>query len=184
MINTGCNHASEMRRMQYSDEQRLEALTLLARYGKAEASRRTGIPAGTIASWGVRNGVKAPSVEATRAVLEHRLTTIADRKARLAEDLAVVAQRMLADLMAPTVEQKALVVSDGRGSGSHVEIAEIHNATTTPAERRMTIEAVAKAIETVQLLTGAATARTEQLLTAKQAAIEEARERSGHLRAV
>lgn len=162
-----------MQRQRYSDEQKAEALRLVVDVGPAEAGRRTGIPAGTIASWATRAGVTGERhTVATKAATEQRVATIAERKARLAEALMGDLERMRRDLFAPTVERKAMAAGQTR----EVEIVTINHPTTTHAERRTAIEAIAKAVETVQLLTGGATARTEQL-TAKQAAIEEARER-------
>lgn len=146
--------------MQYTDEQRDEALELLAEHGKAEASRMTGIPSGTIASWGVRNGVTAPPAERTRAVTEQRLATIAERKAQLAEKLTGIAERLAADVFAPTVERKAVAA----GAMREVEIVEIKHRTTTPTERRTTLQAIAQAVETIQLLTGGATQRIESII--------------------
>lgn len=165
--------------MTYSDAQRLEALALLATVGKAEAARRTGIPAGTIASWGSRSGTKAPPAAATVVATEARVATIAQRKATLAEGLMDDIERMRRDLFAPTIERKVVPGNQYR----RTRIIDVRNPTTTHGDRRTVVEAVAKAIETVQLLTGGATARTE-MLTAKQAAIEEARVRGSHLRAV
>jgi hypothetical protein len=169
-----------MQRMQYTPEQRDDALELLAAVGKAEAARRTGIPAGTIASWGARSGVHAPPPEAMAQQAAARVASVADRKSRLAEDLAKAAERMLRDAFAPTLERKVVPGNQWRDT----EIVDVENPTTTHAERRTAIEAVARAIETVQLLTGEATSRIEQMQTAKQAAIEEAKERVARLRAV
>lgn len=144
----------------WTDEQRAEALQLLATVGKAEAHRRTGIPLGTIACWGYRHKVTAADATiATRQAVEHRVATLAERKARLAEQLADAAERMLADATASTVERKVVPGTQWR----ETEIVDVEHATTTHAERRAAIDAVAKAVETVQLLTGEATERIEQI---------------------
>lgn len=147
----------EMQRMQYTDAQRAEALSLLARYGKAEAARRTGIPVGTIASWGHRNDVSSPPPEEMRARAEALKATIEQRKAGLADTLVGVVERLVRDVFAPTTERKAMAA----GAMRQVEIVEIIHDTTTAAERRTTLQAIATAVETIQLLTGGATARIE-----------------------
>lgn len=139
----------------YSDDERDHALALLAEHGKAEASRLTGIPAGTIASWGHRNGVAAPTTERMAKVVAARTLSTEERKRRLAEGLLDDIERMRADLFAPTLERK--VVPGGRWC--ETEIVTVEHPTTTHAERRTAIEAIAKALEAVQLLTGDATAR-------------------------
>lgn len=148
--------------MQYTPEERAEALRLLAEVGKAEASRRTGIAAGTIASWGHRSGVQAPSVEAQRSALEAKATTIAERKARLAERMLSEAEGMISQLHAETIERKAMVVSDGAAMGSHIEIAEVSYDRPPTADQKRIVEAVAILVDKIQLLTGDVTARIEQ----------------------
>lgn len=169
-----------MQRREYTPEQREEALVLMQAHGHAEAARRTGIPVGTISSWGHRAGVDSGAATvATKAAIEQRVATMAERKTKLADDLAKAAERMLRDAFAPTLERKVVPGTQWR----RTEIVDVHNPTTTHAERRQAVEAVARAVETVQLLTGEATQRTETV-TGKAAAIEEARERSTRLRAV
>lgn len=169
-----------MQRQQWTEEQRAAAVALLQEVGPAEAARRTGISRGTISCWASRAGVGSGTATAAAvAATEHRKATIAERKAVLAEELMGDIERIRRDAFAPTVERRVVPGNQWRDT----EIVDVHNRTTTHAERRTAIEAAAKALEMVQLLTGGATARTEQL-TAKQAAIEEARVRGNHLRAV
>lgn len=153
-----------MQRQTYSAEQRAHALELLATVGLAEAVRITGIAKGTISSWGHRAGVEgATGSSATAAgvavAAERKLATIAERKAALAEGLMSDIERLRRDLFAPTVERKAIAAGHMR----EVEIVEIRHATTTPAERKTTVQAIAGALEAVQLLTGEATQRIEQV---------------------
>lgn len=173
----------KMQRMHYTDEQRTEALKLLAEVGKAAAARRTGIPAGTIASWGVRHGVHAPPPEAMAKQAEARTVSIVERKVKLAEDLAVAAERMLGDLYGPRLERKVVTFA----ALGETRIVDVRHKTTTATERKTTIEAVSKALETVQLLTGEATERIEQIgggshVDAAKAVLADVRER--HLKAV
>lgn len=154
--------------MKWTPSQRHAALRLLAEVGKAEASRRTGIPAGTIASWGARSGVSAPSAEAQRPALAakaitvaERAITVAERKADLAERMLTEAEAMLRQLHNPTIERKPMTVSDGRDLGSHIEIAEVHYDQPPTADQKRIVEAVAILVDRVQLLTGDATSRIE-----------------------
>lgn len=137
--------------------EKAEALRLLAEVGIGEASRRTGIPKGTIASWGHRSGVQSPDPSVTAHVVERRLMSLAERKARLAEGLMDDIERMRLDLFSGTLERKVVGGTQFRDT----EIIDVHHRTTTPTERKVTIEAIAKGIETVQLLTGEATQRIE-----------------------
>ena len=148
--------------MQWTPDQRDEALRLLAEVGKAEAARRTGIPAGTIASWGARAGITAPSAEGQRQALEAKAVSVAERKQRLAERMLTEAEAMIGQLHARTVERKPMVVSDGAREGSHIEIAEVTYDRPPTSDQKRIVEAVAILVDKIQLLTGDATARIEQ----------------------
>lgn len=75
--------------MQYTAVAKAEALQLLAEVGKAEASRRTGIPEGTIASWGARNGV---------AYIPGEPATIVEQKQQLVNKLLPLAAKLVTTL--------------------------------------------------------------------------------------
>lgn len=87
-----------MQRTRRTPEQKAEALELLATVGKAEAARLTGIPAGTIASWGSRGGVTAPPAEQTATATAARLVQWADRRAALANQMGETAAGVLEQL--------------------------------------------------------------------------------------
>lgn len=126
-----------MQRLQYTDEQRDEALALLAEVGTAEASRRTGIPKGTIASWGHRAGVNGPEVRnVTEAARMVTAATLAERKAQLAGDLRSLAAKAVAKL------------------AEKIDADEV--------SPRDLVSALTAAVDRLQLLTGEATARIEQ----------------------
>lgn len=162
-------------RLQYTQQQKQQALDLLRELGKAEAARRTGIPAGTISSWAVRKGVTtnhpAPEQLAAAAM------SLAQRKAALADDMLNRARSMIAQLDSTMVEKKALVVSDGRNEGSHIEVAEVEYDHPPTGAQKQIVETVAILIAQVQLLTGQATARLESTVT-NQAEVAEARKRA------
>lgn len=80
----------------WSPEQRTEALELYTDHGPAEASRRTGIPAKTIASWARRSGVQTEAPAKTAAAVEARKQQWAELRATVANQAGGTAQRILA----------------------------------------------------------------------------------------
>ena len=147
--------------MRYTQEQRAEGLALVAQVGAAEASRRLGIPKGTLDSWASRARVPAPSPNPVQ--VERRVLSVAERKAQLAEDLLDDIQRLRAQLFAPCKEPKAVVVSGGMHHPGHVEVVEVHLNQPRFADQRAIMTSIAIAVDKVQILTGEATARIEQL---------------------
>lgn len=150
-----------MQRVTYTDEQRNEALTLVAELGQAEAARRTGIPFGTIASWGHRAGVSAPDPSSMKAALEHKANTIAERKGALAVKMLDHAERMLGQLTAPITEKVVKTVAVGVGR-SETEVVTVKYDQPPTGDQKRIVEAVGILVEKIQLLTGEATARIEQ----------------------
>ena len=148
-----------MQRLQYTPEQKAEALRLLATVGQREAARITGISPGTIGSWGARSGVRAP--EPDHLGLAARAATLTERKQELADELLTRARRMIAQLDASMVEKKAHVVSDGRGLASRIEVSEVHYDRPPTGAQKQIVETIAILITQVQLLTGNATSRIE-----------------------
>lgn len=124
-----------MQRSQYTPEQRGEALRLLAEIGLAGTARRTGIPRGTIASWGSRNGVAAPPVENVVKATEIKAATIAQRRTALGGKFLGAAEKLLRD------------------AGTE----------DTPIDRKRLVEAARIAAETSNLLLGEATARVDAM---------------------
>lgn len=129
-----------MQRVKYTDTQRTEALALLAEVGKAEAARRTGIPSGTIASWGSRHGVTAPTTEHLAKVNEARKATLAERRAALGETFLTKAEELIECV---TTDDSAI-------------------------DRKRGIEAAREAAEAAQLLTGQPTSRVDATLGTDQ----------------
>lgn len=84
-----------MPKTKYPPEQKAEALRLLAEVGKAETARITGIPVGTIASWGAREGVNSPTMEQQLPAVQARQISLAKRKAAIAERLVTAAEHIL-----------------------------------------------------------------------------------------
>jgi transposase-like protein len=143
--------------MRHPPERKAEALDLVAQCGAAEASRRLGIPKGTIDSWASRARVPAP--DPNPAQIERRLATIAERKARLADELLDTCQQLKAQLFAPCVERKAMA-----GPKREIEIVDIHLDQPSFVDQRAIMISIAVAVDKVQILTGEATERTEHLI--------------------
>lgn len=122
-----------MQRLQYTPEQKAHALALLAEVGKAEAARRTGIAAGTIASWGSRNGVSAP--EAGK-MAQQVTASWQIRKVALGEKLGTLCEKM------------------AQGIDDRLDAKSIAGVRDLAAS-------IAILVDRAQLLTGGATARTE-----------------------
>jgi len=137
-------------------EQKAEALRLLAEVGVGEASRRTGIPSGTIASWGHREGVTSPGIEAQRTLIESGQIAWAERRMTLADRFGEVADK-----------------------AARVLLERLDHPDVTVPQVISVIEA---AVGKAQLLTGGSTSREEQVLTGKDQLIEEAETRAQHLR--
>lgn len=129
-----------MQRTSYTAEQKTGALRLLAEVGKAEAARRTGIPAGTIAAWGSRMGVAAPTPEAMRPQVEARQLSLAQRRQALGEKFLEKAEKLI----------------------------ECVHAAEPAMDRKRGIEAARVAAETAQLLTGQPTSRVDAMLGTDQ----------------
>lgn len=142
-------------------DEKAEALRLLTEVGLAEAARRTGIPSGTIASWGSREGVRAPTLEAQLPMLHARAATIAQRKAALAERMLGKAEAILGQLDATLVEKHVKVVSRGNALGSEIEIVDVTYDRPPTGDQKRIVDTVAVLIDKIQLLTGDVTARTE-----------------------
>jgi len=148
-------------RQRYTEQQRAEALALFVEHGPAEASKRTGIPGGTIASWGNRAGIASEAPERIRPAQEQRQATIAARKATLAERMLTKAEAILGQLDANLTEKHVKVVSCGSNLGSEVEIVEVTYDRPPTGDQKRIVDAVAVLVDKIQLLTGEATSRPE-----------------------
>ena len=145
----------------WTDEQRTEALQLLSEVGKREAARRTGIPEGTIASWGVRRGVRAPMPEKLVDMHLRRNLSLSERKRKLADSLLDKAEAFVTQLDASVVEKVVKVVPQGGGAGSVTEVVEVRYGKPPTADAKRIVESIGVLVDKIQLLTGDVTARTE-----------------------
>jgi hypothetical protein len=151
-----------MQRVRWSEAQKQRALELFEAHGPGEASRQTGIPIGTIASWAKRLGRKSVNPERIEVAITRQMT-FAERKQSLAESLVADVLRLKAQLFAPTVEKKPMIVSDGQHMGSHIEVAEVELDQPSFADQQRITASMATLLDKAMLLAGEATARTETL---------------------
>jgi len=148
-----------MQRKRWTAAEKAEALAIMAAEGLAAAAERTGIPQGTIASWGHRGGVRAPDAEQTKSAVATRVATMAQRKATLAEGLLADVERLRAELFAPVLERKVVTVRGGHADqGTVAEIVDVKHARPSPADQKRLAEAISTMIDKIQLLTGGLTA--------------------------
>lgn len=125
----------------WSADDKARALKHYTNHGPAEASRRTGIPTKTIASWARRSGVQTDAPARTAAATAQAQANWAELRATVANQAGTTAQRIL-----------ALVVT-ALDSGD-LEVTSVHQA----KDAALT---AAILVDKAQLLTGEATNRTE-----------------------
>ena len=140
-----------MARKVYPDDVQARAVLLYLEYGAKEASRRTGVPVGTVSSWASRADVAITRERRINAHVDMLKATAEERRARLAD-------RML-DLAEMATDQAQQLVGD--------------------ASLRDVVGMWTRAVHDHQLLSGAATTRTEQVapVEAAHAQIDELIER-------
>jgi len=118
-------------RRRYTKAEREAALALFVAEGPTAASKKTKVPANTIKSWAKREGLSAPTSEATVKATAAAAARAAQRRARLREQLLEKALEVLARISMPHEDLK--VVSDGREAGSHVERTKLDLPTAAAA---------------------------------------------------
>jgi hypothetical protein len=178
------SHTCNVARTIYTADQKQRALDLAQQLGSCEAARQTGIPEGTIAAWRNRAGAPPTDVLASRAASNQALQlSVAERKARLVANLLGDVERLRGQLFAPTVEKKALTVSDGHLNGAHVEIVDVAYDEPTFPDKRALMTTIAIAVDKILLLSGEATQRTETIDRMERSAIEEKLAKVLHLKA-
>jgi hypothetical protein len=158
--------------------QQSERETIMARaeeVGPTAAAREHGLKASTVQSW-MRRAGRVATVDERSVSAQLAIATVAERKAKLAEDLLDDAQRLRAQLFSACVERKAMTVSDGAAFGSHVEVVDIKLTHPPFSDQRQIMTSIAIAVDKIQILTGEATERIETL--AAGAAPTERRQRA------
>lgn len=141
-------------------ELRERALRLYQELGPSEASRQTGVPKQTIASWGRRSGVhtNAPTQQ-TAAAVEAARATREQRVARLAENLLSDAEKLRGFLWEPVT----LTTLSGELFKREYPAFK---------DQKDLLLAVAIAVDKSQLLAGHATARVETIEPEQVATID------------
>lgn len=152
-----------MPRRSYTPDQRTAALELYAEAGPSAVEATLGIPKGTVTGWAKAAGIRTRAIENLSAGLAASHATFEQRRHDLAHGLLNDIARLRAELFAPCVERKAMVVSDGAELGSHAEIVDIERSQPTFAEQTRIMTAIGIAVDKTQLLSGAATERHEHV---------------------
>lgn len=128
------------RRAPYPAETRRRALELYLEHGSAETARilkaeGIEVPANTVAQWGTRAGVTVTRSQNVEASIQAAVRSAAERRARMADRLLDIAEQAL--------ERELALIGK--------------------ADLRDVVGARTRAIHDHQLLSGAATTRTETL---------------------
>lgn len=143
----------------WTDEQQAEALALHRSHGPAEASRLTGIPKGTIASWARRQGVETNAPVEREAAVESAVLAAEQRRLDLANNLLGDVQGLRRRLFAPIAYAHVKTVNGGKDAPADVETVWVDCDQPVPADQLRLVQAVGVLIDKVQLLTGEATER-------------------------
>lgn len=130
----------------YTAEQKSEALDMSRSLGDAEAGRRTGIPSATISSWRRREGILTGHVVPPGLAYAHEVAQVSAETRRLE----------LADKMAGRANAILERMDEVLAKSCEAEVV-------TAADVKHLASAVAVLVEKVQLLTGEATSRTDDL---------------------
>lgn len=139
--------------MAYTDDQKANALNLWTEHGACEASRRTGIPRGTISSWAKRAQL-APPVAAGRTLdaTERARQAWALRRAEMADELGELAAEAI------TMTREAIAKRSARNA----------------RDGAATVETL---VRNAQLLDGHATSRTEATISDQRSVVGDAKDR-------
>lgn len=155
-------------RRSYTADEKAAALALYAEQGPTAVTDAMGIPKATVTSWAQANGVRTVRNENAAARVEAARLTFEERRVELAHGLLDDVARLRAQLFAPVVQRQAMTVSDGKDLGSHVEIVDIRLDEPTFSEKKALLTSIGIAVDKVQLLSGAATQRTEHTIPADE----------------
>ena len=146
----------------WSPDDKAHALDLLANGTTlADTHHTSGIPKQTLSRWAKDAGLDV--VRNTEKTARATMASLEQRRTKLASDLMDDADRLRRQLFAPCVERKAVTVSDGHMTGSHVEIVDIDRTQPTFAEQAKIMVSLGIAVDKLQLLTGQATERVEHV---------------------
>lgn len=144
-------------RPKWTEQQRTEALRLYGEHGAAEAARRTGIPAGTVASWASRAHLAGPRDENLQRAAEVNLNRAAELRAQLAIRCYTDALKLLDRLWQP--RELIRVVTLRQGEETVAEAVRVLIDEPLPGDQRHLGVLAAILMDKGQLLSGEATAR-------------------------
>lgn len=145
-------------------EQRQHAIDLAQQIGAAAAAKQLGLNGNTVRSWLRRAGHASAPTPALVAAAQAKAATVADRKAQLASRLLDDAEQLRRQLFAPVVERHVVTLKgDGRYAASAARIVDVELNRPKPSDQRQMAVALAILVDKVQVLTGEATERIEQL---------------------
>lgn len=161
-----------MGRRSYTDDEKTAALELYAIEGPTAVQTRMGISKSTVAQWAKKAGVQTARNETAAARVEAARLTFEQRRIDLAHGLLDDIARLRGQLFAPTVKREAFNVSLGHNAGQTVEIHDIELDQPTFADKKALLWSIGVAVDKVQILSGAATQRTE-ILGAAGASIDD-----------
>ncbi len=158
-----------MSRRTYSQQERAAALELYVEHGAPEAARQVGIPKATVASWARRAGLQTGAVGASRA----RARTEAARarweevsqehREELAGRLLAEVHGLLDQVQAPSLVRQVVTLSGAKDEPARAEVVDVLLPTPTARDQRDRMQAVGIAVDRLQLLTGQATERVDDL---------------------
>lgn len=135
---------------EYTDEQKAEATALYSEVGPSEVERRLGIPKGTVTGWAKAEGRTFDSQKTAAATAQ----SVEIRKSRLAEGLLDDAEKLRAQLFDAT----KVFHFDKDGDFHDAELDQ-----PTFADQKNIMTALAIAVDKLQLLTGGATQRSDDM---------------------
>jgi len=157
-------------RRTYTDEEKAEALAIYQEHGPTAAQDALGIPKGTVTKWAKQAGVKTRVLENLQAGLKASHLAFEQRRINLAHGLLDDIARLRSQLFAPCKKVEITTVSDGQQQGSHVEVVEALLDEPTFADKKAILTSIGIAVDKVQLLSGGATSRHEEVDVTAQVA--------------
>lgn len=145
-----------MAAVRYTDQQRTDATALATEVGVSEAARRVGVDKATISRWCKAAGVATLHTESTAAAVDAKRLAWEERRTDLAHEQGRIAAKAL-ELTEQCLDRRKF--SDARAAATTMAIL----------------------TDKAQLLTGAATSRSEHSVSPERAL--ELRDKVRHLRA-
>lgn len=150
--------------MKATPEEKAKALELYVEHGAAEASRMTGITAGTLRQWAHRSGVTVTRAEQTRAAVEAAVLTREARRAQMADKLLEDAERLRQQLWSPAKVHHWGTTSERSRDGTTVTSTEFMEHTIDQpvySDQRQIMTAMAIAVDKSFVLAGDSVERQE-----------------------